>query len=77
MALTLVARAEVVVRVGVLRDERDGALVGGDGVVEALHLVEHIARSRRRGRSRVGLRWRGDSLFARVNSRRCSGWFRG
>jgi len=43
MALALVGEGKVVVRIGVLRDERDGALVGGDGVVEALHLVEDIA----------------------------------
>jgi len=32
MSLALVGEGEVVVRVGVLRDEGDGALVGGDGV---------------------------------------------
>jgi hypothetical protein len=44
MALALVGEREVVVRVGVLRHQGNGSLVGGDGVGQALHLVEHVAQ---------------------------------
>ncbi len=36
VSLTLVCKREIVVRVGVLRDERDGTLVSGDRVLQAL-----------------------------------------
>ena len=43
VALALVGEGQVVVRVGVLRDEGDGALVGGNRVGQPLELVEHVA----------------------------------
>jgi hypothetical protein len=43
LALTLVCKSEVVVRVGVVRNERYGFLVGLGGIVEALHLIEDVA----------------------------------
>src|SRR6185437_704420 len=43
MALPLLREREVVMRVGVLRYEVDGAFVSGDRLGQALELVEHIA----------------------------------
>ncbi len=42
-ALTLECEGEVVMCVGVLRDQGDGLTIGFDGLVEALHLVEDVA----------------------------------
>jgi len=43
MALALEGEREVVVRVGVLRHEMNRALVGGDGLGQALQLIEDVA----------------------------------
>ena len=44
LALSLVGERKVVVRIGVVGNERDGALVGAERIRKALHLVEDVAQ---------------------------------
>ena len=50
LSLSLVGERQVVVRVGVLRNQCDGLLVGGGCFGQPLHLVEHIAQIEERER---------------------------
>ena len=43
LSLPLIREREIVVGIGILRDKRNGLLVGGGCLSEALHLIEHIA----------------------------------
>ena len=44
LSLPLIREREIVVGVGILRNKRNGFLVGGGCLSEALHLVKHIAK---------------------------------
>jgi hypothetical protein len=43
LALTLVCEGKIVVRVGILGDQRDGFLIGGSRLSQSLHLIKHVA----------------------------------